>query len=409
MQLDPISLGPWLEGQDTFHSDLTHNVFQPQEGGGVRLSILTNMDLDDEGSARLRAGLTDRVTTTAALNTFSGAGLLLLQDQGVIKSVNTGDWSTSDIVTGLNASARVDFHEHDNQVWWTNGITNGRILADESAEGWGSAVPPSPTLGTTAGDLPAGLYQVAATYLDGAGVESGAGKAASVVLNGTTDITATLTPDANAVSVRFYATSADVKGESGLFWVKTVAVGSLPTTIDDVTISRYALKTQNMRGPVAGDGVFSYKDILGTWKDNWIYPSSGLSPHLFRLGHDIVKMPHNIQAVAGTEQGIFVATVKGLHYLAGDTLRTMSRVRKDSHGYAKGYALIPGDKLPQLKAGNTPVAFFVNEFGLVAGLPGGNVVQIPQDQLRISSIITKRASIIYYESGDLRQVLFSVE
>lgn len=408
MQLDPISVGPWLEGQDTFHTDLTHAVFQPGESG-ARLSALTNLDLTDEGTARLRAGLTSRVAATTGLNTFSGAGLLLLQDAGVIKSVNTTDWTTSSVVTGLNASARVDFHEHDNQIWWTNGLVNGRILADESTEGWGIAVPPTPTLGTTAGDLPAGLYQVAATYLDGAGVESGAGKAASIVLDGTEDITATLTPDADAVSVRFYATEADVKGEGGLFWVKTVAVGSLPATIDDVKVSRYALKTQHMRGPVAGDGVFSYQEILGTWKDNWIYPSSGMSPHLFRLGHDIIKMPFDVQAVAGTEQGFYAATTKGLFFLVGDTIRNLQRVRKDSYGYATGSTVVSGDRIPRLESGDTPVALFVNEFGLVAGLPGGKVVQIPQDQLRISSVTSKRASIAYCERGDLRQVLFSVE
>ena len=409
MRLDPIPLGPWVEGQDTFHTDLTHPVFQAKAEGGVRAAAITNLDIDDHGWLTLRAGLTSRVATTDGLNVFSGAGLLLVQDQGTIKSVNTGDWSTSNVVTGLNASARVHFHEFDNQVWWTNGTVNGRILSDESAENWGIAIPPSPTLGTTAGDLPAGVYQVAATYLDGAGVESGAGKASSITLNGSQDITANLTPDSDAVSVRFYATSADVKGEGGLFWVKTVAVGSLPTTIDDVRVSRYALRTQHMRGPVAGNGVFSYKGIIGTWVDNWIYVSSGLSPHLFRVGHDIFRFPDDVQAVSGTESGIFVATTGGLWFLGGETIRNMQSIRKDYHAYAKDSTLVSGDKLPRLQVGETPVALFVNEFGLLAGLPGGNAVQIAEDQLRISSVTTKRASIVYRESGDLRQVLFSVE
>ena len=117
----PVQLGPWVAGQDTFH-DPGHPVFQAGARGGARLVAASNVDVDDAGSYARRAGTTERVTASAAgLSVFSGAGLLLMQDGGSILLVDPSDWSTSELVTGLTADAKIIWHEHAGQVFWTNG------------------------------------------------------------------------------------------------------------------------------------------------------------------------------------------------------------------------------------------------------------------------------------------------
>lgn len=408
MASKPVSIGGF-SGLDNVHRPdaQTFQIPGPQENRRMALTAAVDVSLDDDGWPKSRSATTELASLTDGLRGFSGAGLLLVQEAGVISSVNTSTGAKTTLISGLDTTDRVRFHEFDGKVWWCNREYCGRITAAGVATNWGMAVPPTPTLGTTAGDLPAGIYQVAATYVDANGVESGAGKAASVTLDGIKDITATFTVnDPHAVSVRFYVAALDSKGQGSLFWAKTAAVGALPATIIGVS-SLYPLKTQFMRGPVPGRGIASYKDMLMTWRDQWVYPSSGISPHLFYTGKEAFYFPAKVQAVAGIETGVWIATEQGIWYLQGDSLKTMIKVQLDKETYARGSLVLDGYKLPTLQA-TGKIALFVNSGGLVVGLPGGQLLPLTRDRLTVGDVLDQQASITYSERDDLKQVLFAL-
>lgn len=409
MAANPISLGPW-RGIDNVHAPdaQTFQIPGEREQRLASLVTATDVDLDDDGWPMSRLPTATLTALTTGLGGFSGAGLLLVQEAGTISKINVSTGAKTAIVTGLDTADPVRFHEFAGQVWWCNREYCGRITSAGSAKNWGMAVPPTPTLGTTAGDLPAGIYQVVATYVDGSGIESGAGKAASVTADGMKDITATFTVnDSRAVSIRFYVAALDSKGESGgFFWSKTVAVGSIPATITAIS-SLYPLKTQFMRGPVPGRGIASFKERLLVWRDEWVYPSSAISPHLFNTGKEAFGFPAKVQAVAGIDTGIWVATEKGMFYIQGDKLQTLTSTQMDKEVYARGSLVLDGYKLPKLQATGR-IALFVSKGGLVAGMPGGQLLPLTREHLSVGDVLTKRVSLTYSERDDLKRILFSL-
>lgn len=164
-----------------------------------------------------------------------------------------------------------------------------------------------------------------------------------------------------------------------------------------------------MRGPVPGGGVAVFRDVLLTWVENWLFPSSGISPHLFRSGHEAFQLPATIQAVAGIATGLWVATTQGLHWLAGDSPAALVRAQRDDRPYAQGSLVLAGSRIPRLETADL-VALFVSDVGLVAGLPSGQAVPLTPDQLVLDDITNQYASLAYRETTDgIHQVLFSLE
>jgi hypothetical protein len=385
--------------------------FQPPGGLEKRLAALvaaSDVDLDDDGWVASRESIALVAALTDPLRTVSLGGLLLTQDGGKIQRVNPSMGTLIDLVTGLDDIDPVRFHWHDNQIWWCNREYCGRITADATTLNWGMGVPPSPTLGTTTGTIPAGIYQIAATYVDNNGIESGAGKATTITLVSAQAITVTLTvDDPEAQYVRLYMTDLDAPAQGALFWVKTVAVSALPTTITSYQVSRTPLKTQHLRGPVPGRGIFSYRNSLCTFKDEWVFVQSGISAHLYATNSDVLRLPFEIKAAQGLETGIWLATDSGMFWMTGDSVPTLRHYQKDGEQYAVGSVLWPGYRIPKLQT-SEQIALFCNKDGLVAGLPSGQLVPLTRDYYRFGSIANKRVSITYAESEHLRQILIAL-
>ena len=407
MRLDPLQTGPWVEGEDSVH-EATHAVFQVGGETPARLTAAENVYFTDDGWARIRLGLTERISTTTGLNLFSGAGLLLLQDAGVIKLVNTSTWETSDLVTGLTADARIKFYAFNDVIYWSNGTEKGRITSAGTALNWGCATAASPTLGTTAGDLPAGIYQVAATFIDSSGIEHSAGKASAITLSGTQDITATVgSLDSDAVSVKFYATKANQRSDAGLFFVKTVAVGSLPTTITDVEVSEEYLRNQFLSPPIAADIIFSYRGMLILGVDEYLLPSLGPQTHLYEIGTKQEARPSAVLAGAGLRDGFWTVTANGLYWTTGNEPKNwFTSPKVDDRKYAAGSLIVPGYYIPKLRV-NQNIALFVSEDGLIAGMPDGSIYPMTLDRMRLT-VTGMRASIAMYKVANDRLFSFSL-
>ena len=403
-----INLGPF-SGVDNVHSP-DARTFQPPGEIEKRLAALvaaSDVDLDDDGWPASRPGVSTVLEPTAALRGFSALGLLLIHDEDEIRQVDLGEdpVGTTTIVSGLAVDDPVQFLEHEEQVFWTTTAYAGRITSAGVAKNWGMQVPPTPTLGTTSGALAAGRYQVTATYADASGIESAAPQAAAITVSGTQAITVTLTPnDANATHVRIYATEAD---SDAFYHVKTVAVGALPTTLTSCAVSLFPLRTQHMRGPVPGSGLFAFNRTLFTFRGKWAFPSSEYSQHIFDPTHAALYVAAPIRAAAGVSGGFWLATERGLFFLRGDSLQTLTVTRKDHEYYARGTLILPGGKIPSLGTQDL-VALFVNQNGPVVGTSDGQMLQVTDGRYRVGSVVEKRASWAYVERDDLRQIMFAL-
>lgn len=396
-----VTIGPWLEGLDIWHKT-DHRVFQPDGG---RLLVAENVFLDDEGIAEGRPGLTKYVTGTTGTGAFSGAGLLLMQDGTTIKKV-TGSETTTNLVTGLGGS-RVEYHANLGNVFWTDGTESG-LITGAGATNWGLTRCPAPTVGSTAGSLEAGIYQVGATFVDVNGVEHAASKPATITLASAGAITANIgTLDSDATHVNFYATRVN-QPSGGLFFVKQVAVGSLPTTITNVKVEsglHSVLKNVDLDPPPAGSYIFSYRSIIFVCVGNFVTHSIGRNQHLFDFEVNTFGFNNTALCGAGLENGLYVLTNDGAFWIDGEPGKWNTR-QVDSRTYAKGGLVIPGYYVPKLQYSGM-VALFVSEDGLVAGLSEGQIRPLTFDQLPLT-VSGLRAFISIHGLADSRQIIFSL-
>jgi hypothetical protein len=196
-------------------------------------------------------------------------------------------------------------------------------------------------------------------------------------------------------------------GGGPLYYVCSGVPGESKTIDESPTTSRFPLKTAGMIGPVPGYGVFSYRKVIGTYRGRWIYPSVGLSPHLFSPQRFSISLPYNICAVEGLAGALFVATEGGLFKILGDSKESLTTVQVDSLSYMRGSHQVTASALPATNA-NGKVALFVSADGLVVGMPDGQVVYPTKSKYSFGAIAGKRAYFAHTAHGDLSQILITV-
>lgn len=395
-----ITIGPWPEGMDTFHSE-THQLFQVGGETLPRLVSAVNVDLDDEGRPKRRAGLTEQISVTAGKGVFSGAGLLLVQDGGTIKKITLPS-TESTIVSGLDADARIIFHEHAGQIFWSNGIEKG-LIDDGINYNWGMTAPPVPTLGTTTGTIPAGRYQVACTLVDSRNRESGTMEAGVITLSGAGGITVDLSSaDSNATHVNVYVSSTD---QPQLYWQRKITVGALPTTLStlatDARATERPLRTQFRDEPPLADVIFSYMGYLMVCRGSDLFRSDGVALELFNPQHQD-SLPDDVLGAAGLSSGFWRVTATGAWWTTGIP-PNLHTVKVDTHIYAGGQKVIPGGLVPKAQTFDL-VALFVSEHGLMVAT-NGQMLRYDPDQHSVD-VANAYVTPMIHESGGIRQIIF---
>jgi len=405
-----IPLNAFTEGMDSLHAedDPIFDAVAGQNGysSPKRCVAAVNVNLDDRGRPEHRAGTTQRVAATSGLNIFCGLGMVFFQDQGVIKRVTDLDtWTTADVVIGLNISAEVIFYEYESWILWTNGLVCGKIDSTGTYQPWSLPRPAAPTLGTTAGTLPAGRYRVAVSYVDANDVEHPASVSTVQVLAVAGALTVDVpSPDSEAVSILVYASK--VNGED-LFYVGSAAPDAFPVTVSDVATDDAKLKTQGFSPVIPGDGIFSYQGMVITFKGRYLQPSYGPAIHLYELHKTEEQRPGNIQAGGGLDSGFWVVCERGAYFTSGDAPGSwVTSGRKDNRRYAKGCLVIDAGLVGGLDSSGN-VALFASEDGLVIGTNDGRLVALTASK-HCLDVEGKTAPIVYRRNGEINQILFTL-
>lgn len=417
MTVDPLSLSAWPGGQDNYHGP-SHAVFQV--GGELpgRLVEAINVDIDDAGRVRPRAGHTGRFSPfVGQIRAAYGcpAGLWVQQDTGFIL-IDPSNWSFTIPFPPITVEGIAKFLSHAGQIWWTDGLTCGRI-EDCTPKTWGAAPAPPPTLTATGGNLPPGRYLVACTYTDANDVEHGAQKAALITLTRTGGISVDISsPATEAVTVNVYMSSTNQKG---LFWAKEVAVAGLPTTVsnlsEEVRQSVRPCRGLGCRGPIPGDGLFSYLGMIFIYRDNLLFRSNGVFHHLFYVRQHVTAFPNNILGGVGLKDGFWITTAYGAWFVTGTydaeaDAFAWNPIKKDQRKYAARGKLADGTWFPTLET-SEQIALFVSEDGLMAGLTTGQIVPLTPDQM-VLDVANQTASIVLrkvvIDGQTIRQCLFTL-
>lgn len=381
--------------------------------GAVREAV--NTDFSATGKPSLRDGFVEVYAGTDCHSGWSDDYLPfgLYVDGGVMYAVHA-DESRFLLLAGLAPGRPVSYARVNDQVLWTNGVQSGQIGMDLTTGPWCAPSPngqPTLALGSD-GSLDAGTYQVAVTFLEPSGRESGAARAVmiDVPANGAIELTNIPQPPAGG-RVRIYATG----GHDGVLRAAVTL---------DAGITAYTLVQPPQGQPRARDALLlrpmppgqlvaigNGRQFVARGKDVLFSPA--LRYGLFDPKKGRVGFVERVDMIAfvgdGTDgAGLFVADAKRTYFLPGANPAQWRQVIASAWGALPGQiAFVPGSVWPNLQTEQLLPVWQSRDGRLCVGLPGGQIFH-PQPRPEAPDAVFDAASsaaLLYRESpGDRRIV-----
>lgn len=374
-----------------------------ENGRQTSLRQAVNTDLDRDGKPSRRPGY-EQVVDADAHSLFAAPQGMLCVIDGDLKLYDE-NLSGSTLISALG-DRPVSYAVAGGETFWTNNFRIGRIAADGSVKPVWIDAPGQPTVAAYAtGALPAGNYQVAITYLDAGGRESGSSLATVVTLTAGQGIRLTNIPsNADAATVRIYVYPQD---GDGLYWAADVPAGTT-TYVIGLGERGKLLETQWLEPLPPGQCIRYYNGVVLVAKDNVIWRSDAFRFGLKRYDayarySDYVSLMEPIGEVDLT--GVFIAAGKRTYFLRGNP-NDWSQVIAYPHGAIEGTACIASGSDFGLETANR-VLYWVADNGVpVLGLPSGQVV--PLTDKRFVTPLADRGATLFRDSNGIRQTITSL-
>lgn len=348
-----------------------------------------NVDIDGQGKVRSRQGYQAPVVECLA----GGHSLWGDKDLPFGLYVDGGElrlfWPGGQpelLQDGLSPGMPMSYQLVNDKVFWSNGGQHGVVMVHTGeCVAWGCEQPTGqPTMQGVPGQgrFQAGSVQVAVTFVDAQGRESGAATAAAVDIDaGGLRLTDIPQPTSLAVTgVRIYATT---ENGAALALATQLPVG-ITTYLLLAPPSGRLLATQHMETLPPGHLLAFGNGRMYSAVENVLFWSESLRYGLCNVAHAHLRFPHRIDLMAfvgaGTDgAGLFVAAGERTYWLGGADPSGWRRVLANSYGAVPGTCIVsPGDAWGLETKAEVPV-WLAGNGQFVAGLPGGSVINVSGD------------------------------
>jgi hypothetical protein len=376
-----------------------------QNGAQNALREAVNVVLSNTGSPMRRPGQILRVSGKSHSLFAMGQWLLAIVDGELRAYMQGQDGSlTQDAVLDTPGDRFCTYATDDFSVWWSNGVTNGRIDEDLSVHPFWIDTPDPVRLAVGIGALASGRYEVSVTAVDADGRESGASGAVGVNVPTGGSLTVTL-PAAPAGTVRWrlYVTPPD--GDV-LYQQADLPASATSTNVGNLTQTA-KLETQWLHPLLPAQCLrYGHSRLFGLPNNVLIWSEP------YRLG---LMAPDN-HVVLGSEAtllepvgdgtdgaGVWVADHKRTYFMAGADPANWQQQARYPH------AAVPGTST------TLPGSYFGLEVETVAywlaangtpciGLPGGQLIPLREDALALPVEAERGATGLMLFDG-IRQLL----
>lgn len=343
------------------------------------LTAALNVDIDDALGIGRRRGFSTVVTASVDRDVWANDGVCLGVGGDALKLINP-DYTTTTLRAGLTPGRPLAYEMVGQRVFWSNGVESG-VVQNGASRSWGLAVPGWPAAAAVGGDLLAGLYQYAVTYLRSDGQESGARIAGTITLGSTGGVSLSSVPVSADPTVALKAIYATSVGGETLYQVGIIPNAQTTFLIDTIRPGASPLITQFLQPPPPGDVIANYNGNLLVAAADYVYPSEPYSPELFDFrksvpfGGDVTML-----APMPDGSGMYVGTSGRLIWIQGDSPDAWRYQEIAQYGVIPG-TLAYGDSNLLGQGGTVgKVAFFATQRGLCVGKPGGQVLNLTEDR-----------------------------
>jgi hypothetical protein len=406
---DLVAIGPWPSGSNNIANESS---IPP---GACR--SLINGDFYPGGRVRRRSGSTlDQTGSVSGLWSDGHYALCRIGDQ----LLNYLPGSTPTLVySGIHPDNPMVYCRVNQYILVSDGVVCLRVDPTTSlVRSWGV---PSPTgqpvlLATSAGGLDAGIYQVAITYTDVSGEESGTELAAVVELTQPGGIALSSIPqstDPCVTAIRIYMTRPN-----GTQLLRYARVPAGVTSLEiGVQLLDRELETQFLE-PLpgiadvefcAGRVFFATGDMVG-----W---SQSVRLGLWSPADNYLLYPGPVTQIAASSKdsagesttGVFVSAGDSIFWLPGGSPAEYKNVPVyDSPAVPGTLVYISGSFFKRQEVPSQEVPVWVAQNGTVCvGLPNGTVLPLTENKFAMS--VGASGASILRESDGIRQLLFSMQ
>jgi hypothetical protein len=384
------------------------NVARETDVSAKALREAVNVDLSPSGKPQRRRGYVRRIEGDVHSAFAAARGQMLAVVDGSLVAIDRHFAQTairSDVGSWPISYADIDVSE----VIWTNGRHIGRVAHDLSDAPLWPTCPGQPHAApvTGQGGLAAGTYQVAMTWFDADGRESGSTLAVEVVVPAGGAIQLTNIPaNSEATTARVYVTEADGKV---LRQALDLPAGTASALVTHGRRGR-KLETQWLVPLPPGQLVQIHNGrayvAAGTalvWSEALRYGLMDPDNRDDQSADITVLEPVG----EGAESGLFVATSgrKGRTvYLAGPDARSWQRAIVHPYGAVLGTGLqVPAKALGLDVTGSVP--YWIDSRGVpCAGLPGGRVIPLTEGRY-MAPQDGERGATLFREHDAMQQII----
>jgi hypothetical protein len=362
--------------------------------GMVDLSEAVNVDLDETGKIMRRLGTT-LISAGANHSLFSSPLGAYVVSAGVLSYI-----APTLTLTAIQSVAgpRLCYAPIIDRTYWSDTLQSGCLNGAVSVP-WGIAVPPILTASATAGDMRAGRYMFAMTYVRSTGEESGAPKYGEIILAANQGISFTGLPvstDPLVTTKRIYITPQN--GENA-YLAGEMLNTTASATFTQAPLDGPTLRTQFMGPPPAGQvvGYFAGRSYIASGR--FLLYSQPYEYGLFDLRTGFVGFPTGVQTFAAVADGVFVGTQSETNWLGGTDPTQWVRKSIATFGTALGTEYKLREDLVGSDYGATgTVMAWMSRKGICLGFDGG-VMQEVSGGRYIPPTATEGASLLKIRGG----------
>lgn len=363
------------------------------------LRVCDNLDVTRDGGLLSRKGMRSVAAGDChSIFAHPGQRFALVVIDGQLSRMDSDETITA-LVEVVGTVAYAIFND---DVYWTDGKSVGRVLASGELGVWGMNSPPSPLVTVLAnGGLHAGTYQVAMTAIHSSGIESGASEPVVVTLAEGEGLSVT-TPAASGVQFAIYRTTAN--GGKDELRQAFLANPATAVALGIGSLGKH-LETLYVVKPIPGQCIAHHKGRLWVASGNVVWFTDAKSPHWLRPEQGYYQFESRVSMLGAAEDGLYVGLYDRVYFLQGTDPEKMTQRPVSSVGAVPGSATeIPYDVfLGDSGFPTRQCAWWDREGFLCIGKPGG--ILIRPTKPRYSAGESAGGSMTYRADSGLRQLV----
>jgi len=404
-----VSVGPWPLGVNNLAKE--GRLPTGENGHPVALREADNIDIDRDGFVTRRQGTSRFHAGTLVHSLWAHADLPfgLFVDDGILNAV-LPDGRVEDVDADPVGGAPVSYDLIGERAYYASVFASGMIGADMVPRAWAPEHPGGqPHLASTTGTLTAGQYQVAVTFMDDLGRESGSTGAVAIDLADGQGIALSSIPPANepsTVRVNIYLTGPN---DNVLRLYGSLAPNVATITLVSAANGR-ALQTQFLAALPPGQLTCGHngRQFVATGRNlRWSEPlryGMARSTSLMRFNAPIDLMEPVGRGTEGA--GLYVAAGSRTYWHGGTDPGNWNQVIASGHGVVPGTACrVTADVLGF--DGKFPVSVWLNRGGqFCVGMPGGQVVPLKRGEFVAND--ADRGAALFRQGAGLQQIITSL-